>query len=110
MIKINENGNVIVTVGTTAHNLADSEQYRAFLLWLTDPDESVKIPVSSFTIDQKCPPTALEKAKRYSTFLSEFAEMREKMIAEATLVGTDVESNKKAINELINSLKNESSS
>ena len=104
MIKINERGDVVVATGADTYNLGDPEQYRAFLLWLTDPDGAVEIPASLFEIDQACPPAAVEKAERYSVFLSEFADKREKAIAEASRAGADIKSNKKAINKLINSL------
>lgn len=104
MIKINECGDVVVAAGTGTYNLGDPEQYRAFLLWLTDPDGSVVIPASLFEADPACPPAVAEKAERYSVFLSEFADKREKVIAEASRAGADIKSNKKAINELINSL------
>ena len=107
MIKINESDNVVVAVGADAYNLGDPEQYRAFLLWLTDPNGSVVIPTSLFEIDPKCPSAVMEKAERYRAFLSEFAETRKRIIAKTSQAGIDIESNKKAINELISSLKSE---
>ena len=77
MIRINECSDVVVATSANAYNLSDPEQYKAFLLWLTDPDGSVEIPASLFEADPACPAAVVEKSREVQLF-SLNSQVREK--------------------------------
>lgn len=76
MITCDKDGQILITNDQTSYNLADVDQYTEFLLWVTSPNRAACIDADAFEIDESISGSQLEKAKRYSSFLSSFAAKR----------------------------------
>lgn len=81
MITCSDEGKIIVNVDGNRYDLSVSEQYAEFLLWLTTPEEEMVIGSDTFEVSLDVPEDQAAKAKRYSTFLSEFAQRRKEKLA-----------------------------
>lgn len=96
MIRSNENGEVIVSIGSVSYNLAINDEYVDFLLKITSPDESVAFDESAFSVNDQSDSEHGEKLRRYSEFLKRFAEKR----AEAISAAKSQESMDKRVSEI----------
>lgn len=83
MITCNESGNIVVIIDDTAYNLSNSEEYAAFLLWVTSPDEKVIIDDDKFMVDDDVLEEHRTTVSRYSEFLIDYAHRRQSRLDEA---------------------------
>lgn len=106
MIKTNASGGIVVEVNDQVYSLSNTEQYTAFLMWLTSPDDVNAIPADAFKVDPNLSDELEAKATRYSHFLEDFAERREAKLAELEKSLT-AEQRESAIDKFITELKGE---
>lgn len=106
MIRSNENGEVIVSIGNTSYNLAINDDYVEFLLKITSPDESVVFDDKTFSVDGQSGSEHEEKLRRYSEFLKRFAETRSEALSAAKSQGV-MDKRVSEISAFIEELKSE---
>lgn len=76
MITCGTDGKIAVEANGRTYDLASSEQYADFLLWITNPAATVSIDEGAFVVDVSTPEPNRAKAERYAEFLKEFANRR----------------------------------
>ena len=106
MIKTDASGGIVVEVNNKAYSLSNAEQYTAFLMWVTSPDEATDIPSDAFAVDPSLTDELEAKVKRYSDFLKDFAERREAKLTELK-ASMPPEQRDAAIEKFISALKGE---
>lgn len=88
-------------------SLTGSEEYLAFLIWITNPDTKVDIPTEAFEPDPDADEVDKPLLQRYSQLLCNFANQRKEFLKEPKANISDEEV-KNQINELIKLLKADS--
>lgn len=84
MIKIDSSGNIVIEAGGRSYDLSVSDQYAAFLLWVTSPDEKVDIDQDTFKVAaEDAPEEHQAKAARYAEFLTDYSQRRQNKLNEA---------------------------
>lgn len=106
MIRADANGNIIVEVNGRVYSLSNTEQYTAFLMWLTSPDETSIVSPDDFSVMPGLPDEYAAKAMRYSEFLEDFARQRTVKLGELSKLLTS-EQREAAIEKFITELKGE---
>ena len=105
MIRSNSSGGILVTANGKSYDLAVSEQYADFLLWITSPKRNVTITTDTFAIAEGLPDDEKGKAERYAAFLTDFVAKREAKLNEMDRM-PEPEQRENAINAFIDKLKN----
>ena len=82
MIRIDDEGHIVIEVNGTSYDLSASEEYSSFLLWVTSPGGDVSIDAEAFQVADDLTGSERDKAERYAEFLTNFASRREEKLAE----------------------------
>lgn len=104
MLTINENDNIIFSNDEETWDLSDAEDYKAFLIWVTSPNEDVVITTEMFDVDPAILEDKKDRAVRYSDFLKVFAQKRVGMIEEHKKSGLDYKSHIESMERYIETL------
>lgn len=85
-------------------SLTGSEKYLEFLIWITNPDAKVNIPIEAFEPDPDADEADQPLLQRYNQLLCDFINQRNEFLKKPQANISDEEV-KKQINKLIESLK-----
>ena len=81
MITINDSGEVIVKYNDKEYNVKNKNEYKKFIIYLTDPNE--KVDKSIFDIDEKVKDERLKSiCLKYQDFFNSYLSLKEQTIKE----------------------------
>lgn len=78
MLSVNEEGHVIISLDDSSYDLTISKDYSDFLLRVTSPSSNLN--EGCFEVEEGLDDDRNAKALRYSEFLVDFLQRREKML------------------------------
>lgn len=82
MIYVDQTKEVSIKLNDEIFKINDDENYRKFLVAITNPDPSFDFDADAFAPDPSLEGDLAEIADRYSSFLGEFAERRREKVQE----------------------------